>query len=114
MNKSLATLATLDREAIRSACCSYVGATERWAEIAQTGASDAELTAHLNREMSNGGSGGPDQSAEYHMRNPPRIWLNMHFPTGEPDLKGKELLDVVRQLFGVHWKPHQDQLSLFE
>lgn len=103
------------REAIRRACASYVGGQDRWATLADTGATDEEIEEMLGIEMGiSGGSSGPGCLPECHQRNPPSIWLGELTPKGKPTLAGKALIAAVRDVFGIHQKVNEGQLALFE
>lgn len=105
------------RHALRRACCHYVGADGRWAALAKTGASDAQIIELMNSEMRlGGGSGGPGWLPIYDKGYPPRVWIGdgCWGGHGKPFLVGAELVHQVRLLFGVHQPAAAGQLSLFD
>lgn len=110
-------LSEKQRHALRRACCSYVGADDRWAALASAGASDAQIIELMNSEMGlGGGSSGPGWVPVYSRGNPPRVWMGDHCfaGAGKPFLVGAELVHQVRLLFGVHQPAAAGQLSLFD
>jgi len=106
------------RHALRRACCCYAGSSERWAALAASDASDAQIIELMNYEMGlGGGSGGPDWLWAYSLGNPPRVWIGDSAIMGghsKPLLAGVELIHQVRLLFGIHQPAPEGQLSLFD
>jgi len=91
-------------EAVKLAICSFAQAKERWQEFfKQDSVTNAMIMEMLRTEMSEGGHGGPDMVDIAHKPKPtPQIWLNCTWPQKgqEPDFKGKQVVELVKQIFG--------------
>lgn len=103
-------------ESIQRGLCSYVGARQRWAELAERGASDDEVRKLIAYEFGlGGGSAGPDVMYVVHQPNPLRMELSES--CGDRPvivLQGAELICAARLVFGITRPKHQLQLDLFE
>ena len=116
MPSLLTKFTTEEKKAILRALTPYADSLQRWKKLAQQGATDAQLTLFLNREMQEGATGGPKPMvSEAHHHKPPRIWLHQFSPytRAKPDLQGKELIEVARMLFHIGHQ-RNDQLPLFD
>jgi hypothetical protein len=116
MPSILTRFTTEEKKAILRALTPDADSLARWKKLAETGATDAQLTLFLDKEMTEGGTGGPKPTvSEAHHHRPPRIWLHQYSPytRAKPTLQGKELLQVARILFKVGHQ-RNDQLALFD
>jgi hypothetical protein len=103
---------------LRSGLCNMAGAEERWAALAERGATDEELTAALRYELGvyfgSSGSGWLNVACS---GQPPRVWIDdEHISVygRKPDYQGASLLALARQLFGIGLPVPAGQLSLFD
>lgn len=85
MPSLLTKFTTEEKKAILRALTPYADSLQRWKMLAQQGATDAQLTLFLNREMQEGATGGPKPMvSEAHHHKPPRIWLHQFSPHRAP------------------------------
>ena len=90
--------------AIRRAATRYTDSRKRWRRLAQTGATDEEIVAELNRNFGLGGgsSGGWGELSESHKGKPPRVWLDsVGFGENTEAVSGKLLIIAIRYIFNI-------------
>jgi hypothetical protein len=97
--------ATRDEELIR-ALHSFQGSQDRWKKLKQEGADDAQLKEAIGREFgTSGGSYGPGREGiDMRGGTDPAVWFGFRSDR-KPDLRGKALVDRVRELMGVPKPP---------
>ena len=103
------------RDAFLRATASMSGATQRWAERAARGLTDAELTEALAYELGIfGGSCGPDMLALTYQGAGLKIWISREIHnhvTIRPTFEGKATIAMARHVYGIK-DPADRQFSL--
>lgn len=90
--------------AVWHVCHRFEDAEERWAKLRSEGATDAELRARLEQEMSeSGGSSGPGYEVSY-KRSGLKFWHNSSCHKGKPSLAGAQFVAKVREVLGIPQK----------
>lgn len=104
------------REGFMRATGGFSRSTERWAERAARGLSDAELGEALAFELGIfGGSGGPDQLSLTYQGAGLKIWISWethNHVTMKPTFEGKSTIAMARLVYGVN-DPADRQLALW-
>lgn len=114
MPEKFTELNYLRADALHRAFCSYTDSLEKWQSLAQRGATNEEVIERLNHTFGlGGGTFGPGLLPEYHKGYPPRVWLGKRMPEGAPTYSGMDLVSLARQMFSIHQKVAEEQLSLF-
>ena len=102
-------LVQLKRLAVKRACCCYSGSEARWAERSKRGRSSAQLLSDVGEELGIEGGGSSPWGWVWYKggKNPSVVAKDSKWKV-LAEIKGKELLRIVSEVFNVWSKPAKE------